>query len=365
MTSIRTLVVEDDPLDQKAIARALQPATDYECLFAKSIWEARKLLEENVFDCAILDVTLPDGVVTELFKDLVDTPFIIATGAGSEEIAAQAFKQGAADYVIKDTRRFYLKLLPATVAKALKEKEVALLKKNLLGTISHEIRTPLTTLSIGLENLKEGLLGEINKEQKKTLNLLIEQAGRLSRIIEDVLDLSYFESGKIKMNFETFSALNLARQTIEEYATRKKTQNIRLHSEDSKNIPDVFADKSLIRRVLINLMDNALRFAKSTVEVRLSETPGLFQFCVEDDGPGIPKDQQKRLFAKFEQLARPKGGSGYKGMGLGLSICKEIVTAHGGKIWVDSETGQGTRFFFTIPLHRFQQRAKNENPARR
>ena len=347
---VKILIVEDDKLDQKAMARVLDAHPHYQRTFAGTIKEAKERLKEFPFDLAFLDASLPDGTSAELFPLLKNIPFIVVTGAGSEEFAVRAYHEGAADYLIKDVDNFYLKLIPWTIAKTMKQREVQNLKEGFISTVSHEIKTPLAILETGLANIKDGLCGNLTKKQAETIQIVYNNAKRLGRIINDILDLSRLESGRGRMNREFVSIKEIGSRALDT-CDKVKTNKVILKNDIPDSIPNIWGDRGTLEQLFINLINNAVRFAKSEVGLQGQVKDGgkTIQITVIDDGPGIPLEEQSRLFNKFEQLNRPKGGSGYKGTGLGLAICKEIVELHEGQIGVESSLGHGARFWFILP----------------
>ncbi len=345
---IKILIVEDDKLDQKAIARALDAHPQYRQTFAGTIKEAKEKLEETQFNLAFLDASLPDGTSAELFPLFKNIPFIVVTGAGSEEFAIRAYHEGAADYLIKDVDNFYLKLIPWTIAKTMKQREIQNLKEGFISTVSHEMRTPLAILDAGLANFKDGLYGKLTELQNKAIQTVYNNSKRLARIINDILDLSRLESGRGRTNRTMISIHEIVQKIINE-CVEAKANRVCLRMEAFKDLPKIWGDEEMIERLLTNLLSNACRFAKREVIVKGGVLGEGIQISVIDDGAGIPAEEQSRLFNKFEQLHRPKGGAGYKGTGLGLAICKEIVNLHEGQIGVESSEGSGARFWFILP----------------
>ncbi len=223
------------------------------------------------------------------------------------------------------------------------------LKDKLLSVVSHELRTPIAIVQGALFNLAEGLAGPLSAGQSRMVDMAHSNAQRLARMINNLLDLSRLESGKTIVNRRPIDLGRVLRDTIEEMTTSGNGRpGIELDLPPA--LPEVSADPDMLVQVLSNLLDNALRFARSSVTVRAREEAGSVEVLVIDDGPGIPAESLKELFTKFYQVDRPVGGSGYKGTGLGLAICKEIVSLHGGRIWVESAAGQGARFHFTLPF---------------
>ncbi|MBI4374975.1 MAG: response regulator, partial [Elusimicrobia bacterium] len=209
------------------------------------------------------------------------------------------------------------------------------LKDKLLGTVSHELRTPLTIIKGAIDNLYEGLAGPLQGRQGELIGIAHRNLARLSKMINNLLDLSRLESGMARITRRAFSPEALVSQALEDFQSTSKNRKIRLEAELSPNLPDVYADPELISEVLVNLVDNALRFAKSSVGISARVSGERVVISIVDDGEGIPADKIGDLFNKFVQINRSAGG-GYKGTGLGLAICKEIMDLHGETITVES-----------------------------
>lgn len=229
------------------------------------------------------------------------------------------------------------------------------MKKNpqddLLETLAHDLRTPLTIIKGHLDNLLHGLAGPLNEEQKDALNVAVRNADFLNRLLKHTLDLSRLESGGIRPEKRPLDAVKLLKEVQENFKDLADAKGIKIVLEVNPKIPSPPADEEMIMEVFNNLVTNALRFALSKIKItaRYPEAKEI-QFSVEDDGPGLEPEEQSQVFEKYRQLHRPKNGSGYKGTGLGLAITKKIVELHGGKMKVESSSGNGCRFTFTLPL---------------
>jgi len=225
------------------------------------------------------------------------------------------------------------------------------LKDQLLSTVAHELRTPLSVIKAVVGTMRDDLAGPLTKEQADLVGIADRHVGRLTRLLNNFLDLTRLESRRARVNRQPFDP----RALIEEVelgmrlANRDKAADIRFDAP--KKLPSVMADSDMIAQVLGNLLDNALRYARRSVTVRASANSGEVEVAVTDDGPGIQKARLAELFDKFIQLDRPKGGEGYKGTGLGLAICREIMALNGGRIWAENvPAGQGACFRFTLPI---------------
>lgn len=220
------------------------------------------------------------------------------------------------------------------------------LKNEFMTTISHELRNPLTTVKTAVQSLREGLVGPMTPQQMRFVELAHRNVERQIKIINNVLDLARFQSGKVKLELRRVALPPLLEERAQAYAISQKGPHIEWHVPE--DLPDVWADGDLVTQVVSNLLDNALRFARAHVCVRAAAQERGVLITVVDDGPGMSEGQISKLFTKFVQVGRPTG-AGYKGTGLGLAICKEIVTGHGGKIWAESVLGKGARFNVLLP----------------
>lgn len=225
-------------------------------------------------------------------------------------------------------------------------------KDEIIGVISHELRTPLAVIRSGVENIKDGVVGEITKEQREIIEMLDNNASKLFHIINNLLDISRLESGKVHINLQKIEIQPLLNQILKNFQIESKEKNIIFDVECSAGV-SVLADTEMLFQLLVNLLNNALRFAKRKITLRchsLTEKDSV-QVDVIDDGPGISKEKHEVIFGKFIQINRPKDKIDYKGTGLGLAICREILLNLNGKIWVESVEGQGAKFSFTLPKY--------------
>lgn len=225
------------------------------------------------------------------------------------------------------------------------------LKGNFAGSVSHELRGPLAASKGIVGNLKNGLLGPLQSRQKSALDVVESNLCRMDRIIDNILELSRLESGKAKLDFQSVILPTLIREIIESFRSVAFQQELALQDILSKDLPHAYGDPDLIMEVLTNLLSNAFRFSKTKIVIKAKSTKNYLRITVTDDGPGIAKEDISRIFNRFEQIRRLQGRDGYKGTGLGLALCKEIVRRHGGRIWVRSKIGRETTFNFTVPRY--------------
>jgi signal transduction histidine kinase len=405
------LVVDDRPENLLTIQAALGEL-GRNAVTAKSGGEALKLLLRQEFAVILLDVVMPemDGFETaELIRQRQQshlTPIIFMTAYDRGELdVTRGYKLGAVDFLFKpihpdvlcskvavfvdlfqkaeeirvqserlreaereahdrelarERERWEAQALRAEMererafAKELSEnyqklQEMTKLRDDLTSMIVHDLRTPLTSLITGLHTLRA--IGELDEEREEILQMSLSGGERLLRMINDLLDISKMEDGSLKLDRASADAAGIIALAIEQIGPLAREKRIQL-SAASEGAPAVMADDDKLLRILVNLMGNAVKFTpeggKIAVRARRQENGHSVLFCVEDSGEGIPEDKFDTIFERFGQVESRKAGRKMS-TGLGLTFCKMAVEAHGGKIWVESELGRGSRFFFTIP----------------
>lgn len=241
------------------------------------------------------------------------------------------------------------------------------LKSQFLANMSHELRTPLNSI-IGFSRvILKGIDGPINELQEQDLTAIYNSGQHLLNLINDILDLSKIEAGKMELNFEDHVNLaNLISSVLPTVAGLIKDKPIELEHYIAPDLPTVRADPLKIRQVLINLLSNAAKFTeKGRILIRAETRPGANNepevlISVADTGPGIAAEDRKKLFQPFSQVdASPTRKTG--GSGLGLSICRHLVEMHGGQIGVESEVGKGSTFYFTLPVYKSSDTPKRSS----
>ncbi len=230
-------------------------------------------------------------------------------------------------------------------------REVDRMKNEFISVVSHELRTPLTSIRGSLGLLASGKLGELTPRARSMATIALESSERLTRLINDILDLERIESGNRPMDITAIAAEELLSRAVTEMAGQARATGVRL--EVTPSAGRVLADPDRIVQTLTNLVNNAIKFSTDgqTVALDAATEDGQVVFRVRDQGRGIPEDKLESVFQRFEQVdssdARQKGGTG-----LGLTISRGIVEGHGGRIWVESPPGAGTTVLFTLPAAR-------------
>ncbi|MGG6297126.1 PAS domain S-box protein [Leptolyngbya sp. AN02str] len=237
------------------------------------------------------------------------------------------------------------------------------MKNEFISVVSHELRTPLTSIHGSLRMLASGLLDKDPSSSKRLLEIAVNSTERLVRLINDILDVERIESGSVRMAKQTCDAAELVQRAIDVMSPMARKFDVELTSQ-AKSYP-LWADPDRIIQTLTNLVSNAIKFSPAGSAVHVStqldssgelvpivaestQAPMLL-FSVRDQGRGIPSDKLETIFERFQQVDASDSRN-HDGTGLGLAICRNIVQQHGGKIWVESEFGAGSTFWFTIPI---------------
>lgn len=228
-------------------------------------------------------------------------------------------------------------------------RELDRLKSNFLSMVSHELRTPLTTIQGYITYLSTEKPGMLNPDQKEYLKISDETADLLNHLIEELLDLAKIEAGEFKVGLKSVDMQEVLNKAVASLELSATNQGVTLENNLPKDLPLVLADKERILQVVINLIENAIKFNQSGGEVDISASlqNNKAVFCVSDTGVGIPEDKLDKIFDKFYQVDS-SGKRKYAGLGLGLAISKSILELHKGRIWVESKVGVGSKFFFEL-----------------
>jgi len=234
-----------------------------------------------------------------------------------------------------------------------RQKELANLKDKFIMTVSHELRTPLTAIRSLISNLEDGVVGQLGQEQHEYIKLAGEEAERLAKLIDNVLAISRLESGKMTLHRKKVALCDLVKKAVIGVTPLARQRHISIKLNEPPQVPLLEVDPDAIDEVLVNVLGNAIKFNRENGEITVSCQPAnkkLLEVTVADTGIGIATGLLEKVFDKFFQASQTVGEGGIKGSGLGLAICREIITMHGGKIWVTSKIGHGSTFHFTLPI---------------
>jgi len=363
---LKVLIVEDSEDDTLLVIRELKLG-DYTPTFQRVDTAAamQTALRNQEWDVIVADYNLPSFSALEalrLLKDSgLDLPFIIVSGSITDETAVAAMKAGAHDYIMKDN----LKRLVSAIERELHEAEVRrerkhlqrrvveyeelnTLKSTLLSTVSHELRTPLTTIK-GYSTMLLDYDRRLKRNEKQEYLSAIDRAtDRMTELVDHLLDMSRLEAGLLKLDKTPTNITALLQTTIAEARLRTPGHKIVLNLP--KAVLKLNSDGRRIRQVVDNLINNATKYSKvgSIVTVEAKSQDSELVISVADQGKGIPRENVEKIFDRMfnleHRLAQDPGG-----LGLGLALCKALVEAHGGRIWVESELGKGSVFHFALP----------------
>ncbi|VAX26005.1 response regulator receiver modulated diguanylate cyclase/phosphodiesterase with PAS/PAC sensor(s) [hydrothermal vent metagenome] len=360
---IKVLLVENDAVDRMAIERAVRDKRlriDLET--ASSYKEGLEKATTRGFDVILLDHNLGDGYGIDILKEVSNTPVIFITGSGDEQIAAQAVRLGAYDYLVKDPDRNYINLLQTTIQTVLERKQVereaqeakekaenaTRLKDKFVSLVAHDLRSPLAS-NIGLLNFLKNESKRPNPEKRDhILDQLIEINTRMSHLIDGLLDITRLQTGKITPKFKFLDARKVAVQAIFGLNFIAGEKGIDLKVEIKKG-SRIYADPNLFMEVEQNIVSNSIKFSNpgDIVTIYIPEDKPT-TIAIKDTGVGIEEDILKDIF-RHEIKTTRDGTNGEKGTGLGLPYCADIMAAHRGTLTVESEVGKGSVFYAGLP----------------
>lgn len=251
----------------------------------------------------------------------------------SEEIAASSNAAGEV-YVLRNITPF---------------KELDQAKTNFIATVSHELKTPIASIKMSLKILEDERVGSMNPEQREMVQHIGDDCGRLLKITSELLDLAQVETGNLQLNFIKADPLKIIRYAVDSLRMQAQQRQIKLEMLWDADLPPVSVDLEKTAWVLVNLLSNALRYSAdgSKLIIQVRYVASEVEFSVRDFGQGIPEEYQQRLFERYFQV--PTDGKNKSGSGLGLAISKDFIEAQGGRIWVESSLGEGSKFCFRLP----------------
>jgi signal transduction histidine kinase len=359
-TITRVLVVEDSPSDLMLLREALRPVGgQLEIVATDALRSGLERAENDDFDVMLLDLGLPDSDGLPTLQTAVEEaphlPIVVMTGRDDVQAAATALRSGAQDYLIKgasDSDSILRAIRYAIERHSILEKLRASdqLRQEYLASASHELRTPLTIIGDYASLLRDGAAGPLLPSQNEFLDTVLRNCGRLSDLVNALLDVAKIESGTFTLRLEPTDLAVLMRNCVEDFRIRCESKQQNLVCEIPEHLPKGVCDRVRIQEVILNFLTNANKFtpAGGTITVRAVEGKGQVRLEVEDTGIGISEEDQDRIFNRFVQVGR-KDAPGAQGTGLGLAIAKQIAVMHGGTIGVESRVGQGSRFFVSFP----------------
>lgn len=368
----QVLLIEDNPGDADLVRLRLTESkrqVDVNCVNRLS--DALASIESKPPAVVLLDLNLPDSHGTETFRKVLEKapglPVVILSGQEDETLAMKAIHQGVQDYLVKGdmtSRNLERSMRYAVERQALlrsleiSRKQQIEFKNQFLSHVSHELRTPLTCIHQYASLLIDGLSGPISPEQRDHLQIILKSVNQLHAMIRDLLEATRAESGKLRIEPRCLALVDLVRQAIAMMRPQAMNKRINMELQAHGPIPLVSADPDRVLEVLINLLDNAIKFTSEgsvTVKLSMQEADSEFAYIsVSDTGKGISPEALPLIFERLYQDANTIDEN-RTGLGLGLYIAKELVGLHGGRIWAASQPGEGTTFTFSLPTYSLEK----------
>jgi signal transduction histidine kinase len=367
------LLIEDNPGDADLVRLRLvegDSAVDISCV--SRLAEGLASMAKEPPSVVLLDLNLPDSRGAATFRQVLEkapgVPVVILSGQDDDALAMKAIHQGVQDYLVKGditsnhlerAMRYAIERQALTRSLEMSRHQQFEFKNQFLSHVSHELRTPLTCIHQFVTILLDGLAGDLNPEQRDHLGTVLNSVHQLRAMIHDLLEATRAESGKIRVEPRFILVGDLIRQSVSMMAVSAKEKHVRLEAGLDTRIPFVYADPERVLQVLINLIDNAIKFTppEGSVMVKacvVDADPNMAYISVADTGCGIAPEAKALIFERLYQDPHSVDNN-RTGLGLGLFIANELVELHGGRIWVASEVGSGSTFSFTLPLYSLEK----------
>jgi signal transduction histidine kinase len=393
--TLRILVVDDDEVDRLTVRRALLKAgVRMELSEVDDGNHALYALRNTTYDCVFLDYRLPDqdglSLILQLRSLEIKVPLVVLTAQGDEQIAVELMKAGATDYlskskvsseilaqVLRNAIRVHRAEMQADLAnQQLRESHEQLIRKNqelekqrqqiqlqnfklleasrlksqFLATISHELRTPMNAIIGFSQILLRPKFGQLTHQQADMVERILNNGKHLLMLLNEVLDFSKLESGRLELKPELFDLNKVINSTAVEMRSLAEAKNLSLLIETDLQNSLVFNDSVRMRQILVNLLSNAIKFTESGgILVEIKDLPGnQVAIIVRDTGIGIAPRDFRHIFAAFQQVDQSITRK-YPGTGLGLAIIDSLVRMMGGKIMLESQLGVGSMFRIELP----------------
>ena len=366
------LVVDDNEANREVLSRRLQ-MNGYQTQTAPDGAVALAAIAERVFDLVLLDIMMPDMDGYEVLRRLKadertrELPVIMISAIGDIDSVVRCIEMGAEDYLPKP---FNPTLLKARIGACLEKKRgrdrearlfaelqgnyvklqnLEKMRDDLTNMIVHDLRTPLSSVMAGIQTVS--MLGPLAPEQQECCEIALRGSTALLDMINDLLDISKLEEGDPDLHLDALDVAALTESALEQVQSAAVRRQIGWQRELAPDLPKFKGDADKLRRTLVNLLGNAIKFSHSGSQIAIGARADATELSlwVRDHGEGIPSEAFERIFEKFGQVEDRKAGRAMS-TGLGLALCKMVVDAHKGRIWVESELGQGSTFNIALPL---------------
>jgi len=266
-------------------------------------------------------------------------------GRGKAEVRGATAEKGRA--IAEDLREKYEALAAENARLYAEAQQAVRVREQILAIVSHDLKNPLNTILMATSLLEKGVPDEERGGLPRTVGRIQRAAYRMLRLIGDLLDFASIQAGRLAIKRELQEPGSIIQETLVSFESAAQEKNLGLTANVEDGLPKVYCDRDRLLQVLSNLVGNATKITAEGghVSLRVEDRGHEVLFTVSDDGPGISKEDTKHLFERYWR----SGEAQYKGTGLGLAIAQGIVSAHGGRIWAESDLGRGATFFFTVP----------------
>jgi len=363
--AVKVLLIEDNPAYTRLIREILAEAkgSPFKLECADRLATGLACLAQGRIDAVLLDLGLPDSqglsTLVKVQAEALAVPVVVLTGLDDEALAVEAVQEGAQDYLVKgqvDSNLLKRSIRYAIERKRAEErarqletlKELDQVRSQLLANVSHELRTPLTTIKGYSTMLLDYDRRLKHSEKQEYLSAIDRATDRMTELVDHLLDMTRLEAGLLKLDKTPTNITALLQTTIAE--ARLRTPGHKIVLKLPKTALRLNGDGRRIRQVVDNLIENATKYSKagSTVTIEAKSQDSELVISVADQGIGIPRENLGNVFDRMfnleHRLTQESGG-----LGLGLALCKGLVEAHGGRIWVESELGKGSVFRLALP----------------
>lgn len=358
------ILVVDDEETLRLTFRTRLKGEGFDVQVATDGLDALEKMKKETFDLVLLDIKMPrmDGIQTldYIVKSYPETEVVMLTGFADFTTAIDCLKKGARDYLVKpvDSTELISRLRALLRAHA-SEKAYKQLQVQYMSTFLHDLLGPLTTIDSTFDYFMKGKAGSVTKDQQILLQYGGELAGKITKRVKDMIDLSQFEAGVVTLEKSPVDIAAFCETICIRYNILARAKGLELERSIDKTLPPISCDFDKVAQVFNSLLDNAIRYTmngKITVTVKkapkelVDHTTDAVLFSIKDTGVGIPANEIPLVFNKYKEQLTQKPSEMRKTV-LSLAVAKHIVDAHGGKIWVESEVGSGSTFSFILPLH--------------
>lgn len=386
--SVKILLIEDNLAEARLLEEFLldTDAANFQLIHVQRLREGLQKLQQELFDVILLDLTLPDsqglGSLVSVNEISPAVPIVVLTNMNDDQMALEAVRQGAQDYLVKrqvssvdvlsrslyyaiERKQIQEQLLQANknleATNQLLEKEIAQREKvqqelqrsnqeleQFAYIVSHDLKQPLSTVSCWAQMLQKYYQGQLDTKAQKYIRMVIDGTQEMNKLIEDLLTYSRIGTNKQELQLtDCEEILTIVKARLEGTITQNQATII------SENLPQLMVDPVQLTQLFQNLIDNGIKYHRDiTPEIRISavlhnnQSNPEWLFAIRDNGIGIESQYIEQIFGIFQRL---HSQDEYSGTGIGLAVCEKIVKRHGGRIWVESEVGEGSTFYFTMP----------------